>query len=264
MLRKALLIPVLLLGLAFTISEPVWAADKIGVILMHGKWGSGASKSPVGVLGKALSSAGFIVLVPDMPWSKKRLYSKDYDGAMGEIDKAVAKLKSKGATKIVVGGHSMGANAALGYGARRDGIAAVLAIAPGHVPEVSSWKKKFAADVAKAKEMVAAGKGDKKDKFHDINQGKKKTLNVSASVYLSWFAPDGPSPMPANAANLKPGTVLFWVTGSKDGLHKRAGEAYAFDKAPPNPKSAYVVVTAGHVDAPKKSKKEIIELLKSL
>lgn len=255
---------VLLVGFVLTLPGPVVAAEKIGVILMHGKWGTNKGKSPVVILGKALKSAGMIVLTPDMPWSKSKLYNKDYEQTMARIDDLVASLKSKGATKIVVGGHSMGANAALGYGARRDGLAAILAIAPGHVPEASNWKGKFAADVAKARKLVDAGKGDKKEKFADINQGKKKTLNIPARIYLSWFDPEGPSPMPKNAANLKPGTALLWVTGNKDGLHKREGESYAFAKAPPNPKSAYVVVSSGHGDAPKKSKKEIIELLKSL
>jgi dienelactone hydrolase len=254
----------ILFSFVLALSAPVMAAEKIGVILMHGKWGTNKGKSPVVILGKALSSAGMIVLTPDMPWSKSKLYSKDYEETMNRIDGLVSSLKSKGATKIVVGGHSMGANAALGYGARRDGIAAILAIAPGHVPESASWAGKFAADVAKARKLVDAGKGDKKEKFSDINQGKKKTLNIPARVYLSWFAPDGPSPMPMNAANLKAGTALLWVTGNKDGLHQREGEAYAFAKAPPNPKSAYVVVSSGHGDAPKKSKKEIIQLLKSL
>lgn len=254
----------LFVGVFSTFPGPVVAAEKVGVILMHGKWGTNKSKSPVVILGKSLKSKGFIVETPDMPWSKSRLYAKDYEATMAEIDKAVAKLKSKGATKIVVGGHSMGANAALGYGARRDGLAAILAIAPGHIPEGSDWKGKFAGDVAKARKLVNAGKGSQKEKFQDLNQGKKKTLNIPAKIYLSWFAPDGPSPMPVNAANLKPGTALFWVTGNKDGLHKREGESYAFAKAPKNPKNAYVVVSSGHGDAPKKSIKEITALLKSL
>ena len=53
------------------------------------------------------------------------------------------------------------------------------------------------------------GKGDEKAKFNDLNQGETKTLNIPARIYLSWFAPDGPSPMPKNAANLKPGAPLM-------------------------------------------------------
>mgnify|MGYP002725627975 CR=1 FL=1 len=254
----------LLVGVYSTFSVPVQAGEKVGVILMHGKWGTTKQKSPVVVLGKSLSSSGFVVVTPEMPWSRTRLYDSDYEETMAEIDKAVAKLKSKGATKIVVGGHSMGANAAIGYGARRDGLAAVLAIAPGHVPESSDWKGKFAANVQSAKKNIDAGKGETKIKFTDINQGKKKTLNIPSRVYWSWFAPDGPSPMQLNVKKLNPNAALFWVTGSKDGLHKRSGKSYAYDRAQKNGKSAYVVVNSGHGDAPQKGKSDIIKLLKSL
>ncbi len=259
-----IVVSAILLGFVVALSGPVVAAEKIGVIIMHGKWGTGQPKSPVGVLAAALSKEGIIALTPDMPWSKTRLYAKDYEETMAEIDKAVATLKAKGATKIVVGGHSIGANAAIGYGARRAGLAAILAIAPGHLPEGSDSKGKFAADVAKARKAVNAGDGEKKDKFQDINQGKSKTLNIPARIYLSWFAPDGPSVMPVNAANLKPGTPLLWLTGNKDGLHTREGKSYAFDKVPANAKNAYIVVSSGHGDAPKKGIKEIIKWLKSL
>ena len=237
---------------------------KTGVILMHGKWGTTGSKSPVVLLAKRLKPEGFLVKTPEMPWSKSRLYSKDFEESIEEIHKQVEKLKAAGATSVVVGGHSMGASAAIGYGARYAGAAGILAIGPGHVPEIGSWKKKFAEDVAKARGMVDAGKGDKKSKFKDINQNKKKTLNIPAKNYLSWFAPDGPSPMPKNAAALKPGTPLMWIHGKKDKGNQKRGEGYVFDKAPSHPKSTFVVVGGGHVDTPTKGAKEIIAWLKAL
>ena len=57
-----------------------------------------------------------------MPWSFHRRYAATYDQAMTEIDAAVAELKAKGARRIVVIGHSLGANAAIGYAARRRGL----------------------------------------------------------------------------------------------------------------------------------------------
>lgn len=250
---------------AFFISAPVRhaQADGLGVVLMHGKWGTSLPKSPIGRLASALDDAGFYVVAPDMPWSRERLYDKSFDEAMVEIDAAVAELKSKGATKIVIGGHSLGANAALGYGARREGLAGILAVAPGYVPEADIWRGGFAPFVAKAREMIAAGKGEDTFEFTDKNQGKEKTLSLRARVFASYFAPDVGAVMPVNAANLKPNTPLMWIVGEKDWLTKK-GPGYAFDKAPANPKSLYKVVGGGHRDTPVEGKDDIIAWLKTL
>jgi len=240
-----------------------WAGEKIGVVLMHGKGGTSKSKSPVGKLKSALEGAGILVIAPDMPWSRDREFDKSYEDSMKEIDEAVAGLKSDGATKIVVGGHSIGANAALGYGARREGLAGILAIAPGHIPENESFQGQMDFDYKRAKEMIAAGKGGDEADFKDVNQGKKSTKTMTATIYLSWFDPEGPAPMPKNAANLKPGAPLMWIIGEKDRMMDR-GEEYAFAKAPAHPKNAYVVVGGGHGVTPIKGQKEIIAWLKGL
>ena len=254
---------VLAVVITFSMMSGVHGGSKTGVVLMHGKWGHSNSKSPVGKLKIALEEAGFLVAAPDMPWSKSRLFDKDFDEAMSEIDKIVAELHSKGASKVVVGGHSIGANAALGYAARRQGLAGVLAIAPGHVPEILSWRNRFKFYVDEAREMIAAGKAKETMKFTDKNQGREKVLTLEAKVVASWFSPEGVAVMPINAANIKPNTPLFWIIGKKDRLLKR-GQAYAYDKAPPHPKSRYQIVSGGHKATPTKGKSEIIKWLKSL
>jgi len=236
---------------------------KIGIVLMHGKGGTARARSPVGPLKSALQDAGFAVIAPDMPWHRERIYEKSLDDSMTEIDEAVEWLKDGGATKIVVGGHSLGANAAIAYGARRQGLAGILAIAPGHIPEIGFWASSFAGDVARAKKMVAEGRGDEEADFADLNQGRNSSLPVKASVYLSWFDPNGPAVMPKNAANLKPGTALYWFVGEDDRMATR-GRAYAFEKAPPNPKSSYVVVSGGHKTAIVNGIDKIVKWLKSL
>lgn len=248
----------------FPFGAGVGAGEKIGVVLMHGKGGTAREKSPIGKLAYQLEVADFIVVAPDMPWSRSRGFDRTYAESMAEIDEAVAKLKSMGATKIVVGGHSLGANAALGYGARRPGLAGILAIAPGHFIDSNGFHDLVDYDYRRAKEMVAAGKGDEESGFKDVNQGKKSTKTMKAKVYLSWFDPEGPAPMPKNAANLKPGTPLMWIIGEKDRLLMKRGKEYAFAKAPAHPKNAYVVVKGGHGATPMKGKKKIIAWLKGL
>ena len=105
-----------------------------GVVLLHGKGGTPTSMIE-GLSRSRCRREGALVEAPELPWSARRIYDATYDQAMAEIDTAVDRLKEAGATRIVVVGHSLGGNAAIGYAARRQGLAAVVALAPGHLPE---------------------------------------------------------------------------------------------------------------------------------
>lgn len=245
------------------VSVPTLAGD-IGVVLMHGKWGTYKDKSPMGKLASSLKSSGIKVVMPSVAWSKSRYLDKSYADAMADIDAAVDKLKSDGATTIVVAGHSMGANMAMGYATKRDGLAGIIALAPGHIPEDQVFQDKIGFDYKRALDAIAAGKGADKDKYKDINQGRKGTFTMTADIYASWFDPNGPAVMPNNAPLIKPGTPLLWVIGTRDRMYDK-GEAYAFAKAPAHPKNKYVVVEGGsHGSAPPKAAKDIIAWLKGL
>lgn len=246
-------------------TQPAHANDEIGIILMHGKGGTSKPRSPIGKLASALESNGFKVLAPDMPWSRSRIWDKSYEDAMKEIDSYVKELRDSGAKKIIVGGHSIGANAAIGYGARRDGLAGILAIAPGHIPEIGGFQNRMEHDYKRAKKMVDEDKGRERTDFKDFNQGKLSEVNATAQDYLSWYSPDGPAVMPKNAAALKPNTPLMWVIGEKDVMLRNGrDESYAFSRAPSNPKNQYVVVKGGHKVTPQKGEDEIISWLKGL
>jgi len=237
------------------------ASAETGIVVLHGKGGKNLGKAPTKILARVLEEKGFLVAAPDMPWQADRIFDKTLDEAMTEIDGIVADLKSRGADKIVIAGHSLGANVAIAYGARREGLAGIAAMAPGHVPEV--WGGRIAGDLARAREMVAAGKGGEKADFDDFNQGRTTTYSLTANIYLSWYDPDGDAVIPKNAAKLKPGTPLLWIVGEQDRMAER-GETYAFAKAPPHPKSSYQVIGGGHKATPKKGRKEILQWLKGL
>ena len=251
---------VLALGLVFAVT-PSPAQAEIGIVIMHGKGGENLGKSPTRILALFLQEKGFIVSAPDMPWQADRIFDKTVEETMAEIDGIVAELKSEGAERIVVAGHSFGANVAIAYGARREGLAGVIAMALGHIPEI--WSNRFAKDVAKARTMVEAGNGDNRADFNDVNQGKKTTFNMKAKYYLSWYDPDGQAVMPKNAAILKPGTPLMWIIGELDGMAER-GEGYAYAKVPTHSNSKYEVIGGGHGATPKKGKGEILKWLKDL
>ena len=252
----------LLFGLiAIALALPGSAEDgKVGVVLLHGK--KGIVPGPVGSLAQKLKRAGYLVTTPEMPWSRNRIYGASYEDAMLEIDRAVEGLKKKGAQRIVVGGHSLGGNAAVGYAARRSDLAGIVVLAPGQNPELPRWRERFASSVAHAKEMVAAGHEDSIESFADFNMGETFYSQASAKNYLSYFDPDGPAVMPTNAAGIPSPIPILWVVGSKDSATRPSG--YAFDKAPSHPKSMYLSVDAGHLEVPAVAADQVLTWLRSL
>lgn len=246
------------------------AADErlqgFGIVYLHGKasW-PGAFNG--GIL-SALRDEGALVATPEMPWSFHRRYAATYDAAMAEIDAAVAGLKAKGARRIVIIGHSLGANAAIGYAAQRPGadLAGIVALSPGHLPEAGDMRGFVADAVARAKRLVAEGKGDVMQTFPDMAQGIPLIAHATPLAYLSWFDPDGPAVIPKNAAAIgaAPHPVpLLWVVGKLDPIDRR-GPEYAFDAGAKNPKSKYVEVFAGHLTTPLAARKQVVAWINSL
>ena len=240
--------------------------DGFGVVYLHGK-GAWPGALNGGIL-SALRDEGALVATPEMPWSFHRRYGATYDQAMAEIDAAVAGLKAKGARRIVIIGHSLGANAAIGYAARRPNaaLAGVVALSPGHLPEAGNMREFVAGAVARAKSLVAEGKGDVVETFPDMAQGIPLVAHATPVVYLSWFDPDGPAVIPKNAAAIgaSPHPVpLLWVVGKLDPIDRR-GPQYAFDAAAKNPKSKYIEVFAGHLTTPTVARGQVVAWINSL
>jgi pimeloyl-ACP methyl ester carboxylesterase len=172
----------------------------------------------------------------------------------------------------VIVGHSLGANAAIGYAARHSDLAdpadlaGVVALAPGHLPEVDRLRSFVADALVRAKSLIAAGKGNVPQTFPDMAQGIPLVATATPIVYLSMFDPDGPAVIPKNAAAIgaAPHPVpLLWVVGKLDPIDRR-GPEYAFDAAAKNPKSKYIEVFAGHLTTPLLARKQVVEWINSL
>jgi pimeloyl-ACP methyl ester carboxylesterase len=236
----------------------------LGIVLLHGKGGQPGGL--IDSLAAALKAEGAIVIMPRMPWSggggRPETYSASYEQSLDEIGRAVAQLREKGAKRIVVAGHSLGANGAIGYAARNGSdLAAVIALAAGHTPERMK-RPELIAGLASARQLVAAGKGSASVMLPDLNVGQTFNVKVTPKTYLSYFDPDGPAVIPRNAAAM-PAIPFLWVIGRKDPL-AAAGPGYAFNKAAKNPKSRYVEVNADHKDTPDAARAEVIAWLKAL
>lgn len=251
----------LALILALTLLPTLAAAQQIGIVLMHGKWGT--PQGPTQPLEAALRGAGYHVISRDMAWSNTRAYDQTLDEAMVEIDRQVAELRAGGARRIVVGGQSMGASMALAYGARHPEIDAIMALAPGHNPEQFQRNPEMAQSLEKARAMVTAGRGQQTANFDDLNQGRSRQVSAKASVYVSFFDPQGDAVMPRNAARLSPHTALLVVVGTHDPNYA-SGPGGLFNHAPQNPHSAYHNVEADHFGTPAASRQIVLDWLKTL
>ncbi len=236
-------------------------AGPTAVVVLHGKQGS--PDKYVVELATALRAAGFLVAAPEMPWSRHRAYDASYQDAMREIDAVVQELRSKGATRVAVAGHSLGGNAALAYAALHPDLAAVVCLAPGHNPERPRVRDLNTEEVRRARELVAAGRSGESLRFTDTNMGQTFGMVLPAGVFLSYFDPEGLADMPQNAAALSPQAPLLWVVGQRDPL-ARLGPDYAFARAPANPLSRYVEVDADHLHVPQAAAGLVVEWLRGL
>ena len=235
-------------------------AGPTAVVVLHGK--QGAPDRLVADFSAQLRAAGFVVVTPEMPWSGRRGSAEGFEVALSEIDAAVRELRAKGATKVVVAGHSLGGNAALAYAARFPGLDGLVCMAPAHTPEQPRQRERFAADVQLARELVAASRGQETARFHDLNMGKLFELDVSAQSYLSYNDPDGPAVMPKNAAAIRTALPILWAVGARDPLTR--DKAYVFDLAPAHPLSRYVVIDADHKGTPTAAAGLVVEWLSGL
>jgi len=242
---------------------PAFAAGQIGIVLLHGKTGMPGAMSN---LAGSLTAAGYIVDTPEMCWSKKRIFDKSFSDCLLEVDAAVARLKAKGASRIVVGGTSQGAMGAFGYGATRDGLAGIIGMAPAADPTNLAKYPGLAEGIDKAKSLIAGGQGDQPAQLPDIiSGGKTAPVKATANIYMSFHAQDSPiATIPNLTADLMPKqkAPVLWVAGTSDPSQAQAPAAYA--ALPANPLNHYATVDADHGGTPDASADAIIAWLKTL
>lgn len=261
------------LWLLGALAAPARAEGAVGIVLLHGKLGMPLGEAtrrggpPIGEqLVAALKDAGYRVAAPELCWSRARGFDEIYTDCFGDIDRAIAKLKAAGATAIVVGGLSLGGNAAIAYGATHPGLLGVIGLSPADDPRVKAGHNPtVVASVAKAQSLIGAGQGDAKTSFDDVNTGPQGSypmaIDTTPRIFLSFDGPDSPARIPANVAKLT--MPLLWVAGNSDPT-QAAGPAFAFAKAPPNPLNRYVIVGASHTQVPDAATPAVLAWLAAL
>lgn len=236
------------------------AQDRIGVILLHGKQ-STPQQQGMAIIASSLEGAGAKVVAPSMPWSTGawERVNVTVEQVFAQLDGQAAALRSQGAGRIVIGGHSLGANVALAYAAARGNLAGLVMIAPGHQPGGAYRRNaSIRAAVDRAHALVEQGRGNDPFSGPDDNQGATFTVSTTAAVYYSWMNPTGLAAMDVQAPRLPATTPLLLVIGRKDPFFERA-ESLVYKRAARNPYSQYVVVEADHVQTPFAASKRITD-----
>jgi len=245
--------------LIFCAARPALAQDLLGVVLLHDK--SVPPDRYLSELARVLRNVGFKVETPELPWSPRRGFDATFQQALVEIGLAAEDLRQDGCTRIALVGHGLGGNAALAFAAHREGVFAVVALAPAHDPVLH--REVFLPDVRKARSMLTIGGGAKRSLFTDFNADRDYDLSTTAEVYLSYNDPDGEAVMPRSCAALKSSMPLLWVVGQQDPL-RFLGASYAFAKAPHNSASAYEEVPGDHLNVPRNAARLVAQWLRGL
>jgi len=237
-------------------------ADRLGVVLIHGKQGIPGQK-PFAYIIQQFQNAGIMVAQPNMCWSRNRIYDRTLPDCMADIDAAVAQLRSSGATSIAIVGHSLGGVGAIYYGSTHDGLKAIVAMAPGPAPGFTQ-RPVIVDTLKRAHDLMEAGQGDVVQTFTDFNTNASGTgpieVHGSARMILSFLDMTGPANLVADTSKLR--APIFWVSGTRD--RSQLPRAAGFDKAPANPLNRYEQIDAGHLDTPDKAANDVIAWLKAL
>jgi len=239
------------------LSPSGWCFERFGIVLLHGKTGM---PSQFTLLAADLSDLGYLVEIPEMCWSARRIFDRSFSGCLDDVDAAVARLKADGAEGIIVAGHSLGGVGALLYGATRDGLAGIIALAPDGDPVSFGRIPVIAKSLGQARAAVKAGKGEIVSTFNDFVLGRALPVKAKATDFLTFYGADSPAVTTRTIPQLN--APLLWVAGTKDASQRNAETL--FKKAPKRPENTFVKVDAGHLGTPGAAFDPILDWLDKL
>ncbi|MEW6409731.1 MAG: alpha/beta fold hydrolase [Nitrospirota bacterium] len=228
----------------------------IGIVIMHGKGGS--STKYVSDLASSLEEKGYLVANLEMPWSGRREYDVNVDAATKEVQSALDTLRSRGAKKLFVVGHSLGALFALYY-AGKHLVDGVIAIAPGGSVSTPIYREKLGESVELARSLVTEGKANEKTRFTDY-EGARGTYPVTTTpvAYLSWFDPDGAMSLIRVVKAMNPKIPVLYVAPKGDYPILLKAKQLIFSSLPAHPLTKLYEPDSTHLDAPSTSRDEIL------
>ncbi len=248
-----------LAGLTFPVAAQ---GERIGIVVMHGKGGS-PTKHVAG-LAATLRDQGWLVANLEMPWSGRRDYDAPVSQAVAEVEAALGTLRTQGAQRLFVAGHSQGGLFALYLGGQLK-VDGLIAIAPGGSAASQVYRDKLADTVAEARRLVVAGKGDEKASLMDFESSRGTyPVVVAPAIYLSWFDPAGAMNQSAALNKLDPAIPVLLIVPTRDYPGLLRLKQATVNALPPNPLTRLYEPDATHLEAPTASAPETIRWIRAV
>jgi pimeloyl-ACP methyl ester carboxylesterase len=187
-----------------------------GFVLVHGKLSGPcvAEKSPLGQTASQLLQLGCIVDYVDYPWSKSRRFDSTVEQSIIEIDAAICRVRSAGASRIHIIGHSMGSTMLMYYATLNDNFDTLTLLCPAHNTHLEKFQRTTSWCIEQAQIKAAQGI-DTPQPYIDFYMSQPVVEYISPTAYVSYFDALGNSNMVVNAAKMLPQSTLF-VIGQLD------------------------------------------------
>lgn len=237
----------------WSLAQPA-GRPRVGVVVMHG---AGSSSAGMAHLAQRLRQAGMDVANIDMPWSTEGQFSDPVEAAERRVLSELDRLRGRGADKLVLAGYSKGGLFAA-HMAGKVQVDALVAIAPNG----GSDQKKLDAELAKARKLVAQGKGQERTLLKDgdvVGGGQLYDLpRAVPASYLTWFAPDGAMNFERIWRDLRPGTPVLLVVPTQDLANLVSIKRPLFESLPPHPATRLHEPDTDHLGAVSASEVEIV------
>jgi pimeloyl-ACP methyl ester carboxylesterase len=231
-------------------------AATIGIVIMHGKGGS--PEGLVADLARRLESGGYLVANIEMPWSGRRNYDVPVAQGEEEVERALAGLRGRGATRVFVAGHSQGGMFAL-HLAGRLAVDGTICIAPAGNVDHYFFREKVRDGLPRARQLVAEGKGGEPAPLDDF-EGARGVYQVPAvpAAYITWFDPAGAMSMDRAARAVRPAAPVLWIVPRRELPGLRKTNVPMFQLLPSNRLTRLYEPDSDHRGAPGASAQEIV------
>lgn len=235
--------------------------DGVVFVLLHGK-ASSPDKSHYEELMESLNEAGYSVIAPNMPWTKK--WNGTFFDGLDTIKEIASFNKQKGLKTILIG-HSLGGATALIYSSKNENklVDGIVTIAPGHMIHKSNKIKKVTEkSVLKARTMVENNEGNDTTTFKEVNTGKVGEVKMSANAYLSFYDTDVFPNVQDLLENIE--IPVLWLAGDEDRLTQVYRMEELFDWLGENEHNSFKLIEGNHKSLLKNSDEEIIAWIEKL